>query len=235
LLKRRDALRSKLEGRPQQVKLDDLPGFSKPAMSRYRVATPNLLKCFSAFNKNKPYAAQVKPFNFMFAYQANAQDGADVKAVGPAYPDRAEATRHVFNRLTGGPIQAMELKSYDEALAQFHLHPEAKFLNADFTDAGITGRRHVLVTHVEHIGKEANRWDEQLHLGADPSARTSYGVAPDDLVRCKGRITASAGRHRVRSLARAAGIDAGQASRILRASARQRLTCWPGSTRRAVS
>ena len=33
-------------------------------------------------------------------------------------------------------------------------------------------------TTVEHIGKEANRWEEQLYLGLDLEAQTEYGTTP---------------------------------------------------------
>ncbi len=53
------------------------------------------------------------------------------------------------------------MKTYEGALAQYYLHPEAKFQNGDYLDSGVTRRRHIFATVVEHIGKEANRWEEQ--------------------------------------------------------------------------
>ena len=54
-------------------------------------------------------------------------------------------------------IPIRHLKSYSQALAQYHLHPEDKFQNGDFTDRGITRRRHVQVSGIEFIGKESNK------------------------------------------------------------------------------
>jgi hypothetical protein len=62
-------------------------------------------------------------------------------------------------------------------LAQYHLRPEAKFLNGDFFDRGQTERRHVIAVQILHIGKEANKWEEQHFLGADEDAEIEYGVA----------------------------------------------------------
>jgi hypothetical protein len=72
---------------------------------------------------------------------------------------------------------------YSEALAQYHLRPEAKFLNGDFFDRGRTERRHVVAVQILHIGKEANRWEEQYFLGPDDEAEIEYGVGQtaDDL------------------------------------------------------
>jgi hypothetical protein len=60
------------------------------------------------------------------------------------------------------------------------LYPEAKFHNGDYLDRGITHRRHIVATAVEHIGKEANRWEEQFYVGLDHEAQTDYGLAPED-------------------------------------------------------
>jgi hypothetical protein len=47
---------------------------------------------------------------------------------------------------------------YDtEALVQYHLRPEAKFLNGDFRHRGRTERRHIVASQIIHIGKEAQQ------------------------------------------------------------------------------
>jgi hypothetical protein len=48
------------------------------------------------------------------------------------------------DRETGSPISASELKTHTEALAQYHLRPESKFLDGDFRDRRRTKRRHVM-------------------------------------------------------------------------------------------
>jgi hypothetical protein len=57
------------------------------------------------------------------------------------------------------------LKTYAQALAQYHLRPEAKFENGDYFDSGPTRCRHLQATQINYIGKEANRWEEQFFLG----------------------------------------------------------------------
>jgi hypothetical protein len=47
---------------------------------------------------------------------------------------RREAAKAAFDRETARPIPASELKTYAEALTQYHLRPEAKFLNGGFCD-----------------------------------------------------------------------------------------------------
>ena len=70
--------------------------------------------------------------------------------------------------------------TYAEALAQYHLRPEAKFLNGDFCDRGRTERRPVFATQIIHIGKEANKWEERYLLGEDEEAEIEYGAAEND-------------------------------------------------------
>ncbi len=166
---------------PEQVKLDGLPGLRTPAVSRYAATTPHLLRWFKKYNAEKPYREQVKPFGFLLALQSHFV-ASGKKALRPASPydkDLEKAAEVCFDRDTGKPIPRDYLKSYQEALAQYHLHPEAKFRGGDYTDRGVTSKRHIVATAVEHIGKEANRWEEQFHLGLDLEAQTKYGTAPE--------------------------------------------------------
>ena len=64
-------------------------------------------------------------------------------------------------------------------MAQYHLHPETKFLNGDYLDSGITKRRHIRVKSIQHIGKEANKWEEQFFTGFDPDAQIEYGICAE--------------------------------------------------------
>jgi transcriptional regulator with XRE-family HTH domain len=108
-----------------------------------------------------------------------------------------------------------QLKSYHAVLAQFYLHPEGKFHYGDFTDRGFTRRRHVRAMVTEYIGKEANRWEEQFHLGLDLEAQTEYGLSPEG----RGRLIESAKqisyRYGQRKLAAEAGMSLSELSAVL--------------------
>ncbi len=233
-----------VEGHPQQVKLDDLPGFDKPAVTRYAATTPDLLHWFKSYNKVKPYREQVRPFGFLYAFQPQAirepngltegpeqplaglggrrgrarrRTGTDLpRPVAPYDPDPAIAAEHAFDRLVGRPVGANRLKTYRHGLARYHLQPEAKFWGGNYTDSGVTTRRHVVATSTEHIGKEANRWEEQLYLGEDPEAQIVYGPAPDEPAALRDRVLRACQPFRVRELAEAAGLSVGEASSVLR-------------------
>lgn len=197
-------------GHPAQVRLDDLPGFGKPAVSRYAATTPELLRWFKTYNRNKEYRRQVRPFGFMVAFPARHRalgaksavfddDGAKTRrnkrdepdsprVVAPFDPDPAIAASQAFDRETGIPVARERLQIYREAVAQYHLHPEAKFGTGDYTDSGFTTRRHITVKGIEHVGKEANRWEEQFYLGKNPEAQIVYGTAPEDDQRLRGSV-----------------------------------------------
>ncbi|MDP9440315.1 MAG: helix-turn-helix transcriptional regulator, partial [Actinomycetota bacterium] len=203
---------------PEQVRLDDLPGFQGPAVSRYAATTPNLLRWFGGYNRGKPYRDQVKPFNFLLSYQTRfgTPGGKALPKPVSAYDkDLAKAAAGCFNRQTGEAVPQEFLKTYQEALAQYHLHPEAKFHNGDYVDSGPTSRRHVLATAPEHIGKEANRWEEQYHLGLDAAAQTEYGLSLQGRDRSLEVLIQAGNRFGQRNLAEAAGVSLSEVSAVL--------------------
>ncbi len=185
---------------PEQVRLDFHPNMKCPAVSRYAVTTPALRKMFDEFNRGKSYAESVKPFNFLLALQANSLAWSPdlppfpgksrrkmsvtlvQRPIAPYSRNPQDASKNCFDRVTGLPIGPECLKTYRETLAQYHLRPEMKFRNGDYHDRGFTRRRHVDVTGIRHIGKEANRLEEQYFMGMQPDAQIDYGLgtAGDD-------------------------------------------------------
>ena len=167
-------------------------------MSRYAATTPDILNWFKTYNADRPYALQVKPFNFLSAFQetscsdlsfigeiepaakARRRKGAKqtLRPIAPYNRNPVEAAKACFDRETGQPISADRLKTYTQALSSYHVRPESKFENGDFYDRGPTRRRHVRAIRVEYIGKELNRWEEQYYLGVDEGADIAYGSNP---------------------------------------------------------
>ena len=75
-------------------------------------------------------------------------------------------------------------------------------------------RRHITVDYVEHIGKEANRWEEQFHLGEDPHAQIVYGQSGRQQRRRATQIRDAIRRRGVRRVARESGLSVGLVSGI---------------------
>ncbi len=207
--------------------LQKLPGLNRPAVSRYLAANPNLLSWFKRYNRGKSYREQVKPFNFLLAFQGvpfhQTEEGRYGRIVEPgearrrkqapldqprvASPydtDLERAAENCFDRNTGKTISPKHLKTYRQVLAQYHMHPEDKFLNADYLDRGETGRRHILVGEVEYIGKEANRWEERWHLGDDPEYQIIYGTSPEQFQELVNEVLERCSKLGVRKVVRAA-------------------------------
>jgi hypothetical protein len=161
-----------------QPDFNKLQNFNMPSVSRYGATTPALEKWFEGYNENKPYSDRVRPFNFLLAMQAKP-GLKSLKPVAPYNKNPAKALAQGFDRATGQSIKKHQLKTNLEGLAQYHLHPETKFLNGDFLDKGRTQRRHIVVKSVQHIGKEANKWEEQFFTGLDPDAQIEYGICPE--------------------------------------------------------
>lgn len=69
---------------------------------------------------------------------------------------------------------------------------------------------------IDRIGKEANRWEEQLYLGNDPEAQITYGTGVDDHDRLLEHLREAADRFGRRTLAKAAGVSVREVGAILR-------------------
>lgn len=159
---------------PDQVDLSGLAGFGEVARSRYAATTPALLAWFAAYNEDRPYAQQVKPFNFMLSLQvrsgldAAAADPACLRGSGqtprpiaPFTRDPVEAAQMAFDRITGAPVSPDALRSVARSLVRYHLHLEEKFEG----DAGVLARRRVRAVGLRYIGKEAHDIEARQVLG----------------------------------------------------------------------
>ena len=179
---------------------------SAQAVSRYAATAPELLSWFKGHNANRSYRDQVKPFGFLLSLSAKrtlesreeiaprARKGrprkvSPAKPVAPFTKEGAVIAASAFDRLTGKPIACNELQSYRDALAQYHLHPESKFLGGDFVYRGTTHRRHIIASAIRYIGKEANEIDRQQVLGADRELHPEYGLSGDSLAQIRADLS----------------------------------------------
>lgn len=204
--------------KPDMVRLDYHPAMNAQAVSRYSATAPELLGWFKHHNANRLYRDQVKPFGFLLSLSTKRNFVTDeviapqarkgrprkvspMKPIAPFSKDRATIAATAFDRITGKMIPASDLQTYREAIAQYHLHPESKFLNGDYVDRGTTNRRHIRATAIRYIGKEANEIDRQQVLGADSELDPEYGlsahsvaqigVALNELVQLVGKADAA--------------------------------------------
>jgi hypothetical protein len=219
-------LEAALSGRGLKTEFHKLPNFKRPAISRYSASTPRLLNWFEKFNLGRFYRDRVKPFNFLLAFQprldlhpTKTEKGSRrIGQLGPIAPyDRnsEKALLRCFDRNSGERLQISQLRTYQELLNQYHLHPEGKFQNGDYSDFGFTERRHIVAVGIEHIGKEANRLEEQWFLGVEDDSQISYGFTDNNLASFRENLIKACQHYGLNSLAMASAVSARHVSRLL--------------------
>jgi hypothetical protein len=207
-----------------------------PAASRYGATTPNLVSWFDKHNEGRSYSEQVRPSNFMLAYQISpvaihdcpeflaSIAGSDSarpipiklpKPVAPFDRNPARAADACFDRDTGIPVPIKVLKTYKYSVAQYHLRPEHKFSNGNYAECGPTKRRHVQPIAVRHLGKESTRWEEKFYVGNEGGAEIDYGSGPQDSKEFLDRLRAEIVTVGQRELSRRTGISRRTISRLL--------------------
>ena len=137
------------------------------------------------------------------------------RPVAPFDRDPAKAAAKCFDRDTGIAVPVGALKTYKDALAQYHLRPEHKFQNGNYTDRGITRRRHVKPSIIRNIGKESNRWQEKFFLGSEQDAEIDYGRKPEESKAFLEELRAKVMRVDQRQIARLSRISRRTISRFL--------------------
>lgn len=169
-------VKAALDGHPNQVSLDYHPALKCPALIRYSATSPALRNWMKCFNAGKSYTDQVKPFGFMLApscrppqFDANTapivepgtrgrpRKNRKAKPISSFSRDPLQAAANAFDRETGESVSVQAMRTYADTLRFYHLSPEDKFENSGPWDQGSTRRRHVKVTGVILIGKEANK------------------------------------------------------------------------------
>lgn len=223
-----------LSGNPDRVDLSYHSALNQPAISRYAATTPKLLRWFAQFNETRPFEEQVKPFGFLYSLQAQSfpdepeqilvagtgkaqkRSRREIKPIAPYDQDLKKAVARCMDRETGLAAPAGSLKSYKEALASYHLHPETKFLNGDFLDRGVTQRRHVHASAVRNIGKEANELEAQFYLGFDEEEQIDYGTGPRSAKALLDELRAAIAAVGQRRLSRESGVSRRTIERVVK-------------------
>jgi hypothetical protein len=160
-----------------------------------------------ALNKSKPYADQIKPFNFLLSAQVaplgfpEGVDPAHFHLIAPyeSDPRKWHKLRWV-DRYSGKPYRittsdeaalyggnVVRVKTYREVLAEYRTHPEAKSLGPDGAvcgrqTVGLLQRRLVARGTLTYVGKESNKLEEvEAGLIHDPEeVYTEYADPRED-------------------------------------------------------
>jgi hypothetical protein len=158
----------------------------RPALGRITASSPEMLRPFTAYNRGKPYAQRVKPYNFLlttFVRRMGHPDGVaptHFHLVAPFEADPRKWTKLSWMNLyddKGSPYRITsersdyvvrglaQVKTYRDVLDEYRGHPESKSLAPDGTlcrgsTVGLLRRRPVTALCLKHVGKESNRLEE---------------------------------------------------------------------------
>jgi hypothetical protein len=147
-----------------------------PAIGRTTVSSPFLMKSFARLNAGKPYASQIKPFNFLLTAQVlpfghpNGVDSEKFHLVTPYDSNPRKWLKKEWidqhskkpYRITTeghcGSRQKARVKTYGDVITEYEFHPEAKCADAfgnicDYQTIGLLQRRHVKIDLIKCIAR----------------------------------------------------------------------------------
>ena len=179
-----------LGDRPREVDYAFRREMLRPAHSRYGSTRPAVLNWFKRYNEGRPYAEQVKPFNFLLTFFTRRQEDIasedpthefdpkldEIRPVAPYEKDTEKALRRIFDRNSENmdPVPAKWLRTVADVLRDYHRQPEYKFLGGGWNEEGILRRRHVFADTIEDIGKESDGWEEDEARTEDQDTVLTY-------------------------------------------------------------
>jgi hypothetical protein len=167
-----------------------------PAIGRTTVSSPYLMKSFEILNTGKPYAEQIKPFNFLLTAHVipfGHPDGVDPEKFHLITPYDSDPRRWLekewidqhskkrFRITTQGHCGTREtarVKTYGDVVTEYEFHPESKCADGsgnpcERQTTGLLQRRHIKVDLIKCIGKESNSLEE-VDEGLVHSERNVY-------------------------------------------------------------
>ena len=154
-----------------------------PALGRVSVTKPHVYRAFRTYNDGKPYADQVKPFNFMLAAHLSQfglpreADPTAFQLIAPFEDDRSkwgsirwinrDSPTELYEARTKGPPEpgVPRISAFHDVLSEYRVHPEAKSLAPDggrsaWHSQGVLRRRPIVADRVIYIGKESNEFED---------------------------------------------------------------------------
>lgn len=172
-----------------------------PAVGRVTVSSPAVIRPLTKFNEGKPYADQIKPFNFLLTCHVmpfGHPPGIDPEhfhLISPYQPDPRQWTKMEWiDQYSGkfflisttgahGTRFGVRVKTYGDVLQEYEFHAESKCAGADGKTCskqtiGLLHRRHVRVEQIKYIGKESNSL-EDIESGLIHTEQNVYTEYPD--------------------------------------------------------
>ncbi len=211
----------------------DIPSwFDLPAMMRFTVTTPEVLRVLQARQRSLPYRDRTKPFNFVLSpiidrLTGGYPIGADPNRftlVTPFTSDTSTWAEVPYVNVHDGktyklacfakrmPYEA-EAKSYGDVVSRYRFHPEAKSSAPGGNPCtsrthGILQRTPVTADCFRYIGKETDtRWEQGEDFNMLDSKILEYRANETERLTTDVLLQRELRRVSIRALARAAGVS----------------------------
>jgi hypothetical protein len=180
------------------LKADALPFANSPAIGRTTVSSPFLMKSLESFNAGKPYAEQIKPFNFLLTshvipfghppdtnpekfhliapYNSDSRKWLEMEWID----QHSSKSYGITTKGECGTRHVARVKTYAEVVEEYETHPESKCADSEGKPCerqtvGLLQRRHLKVEQIKCIGKESN----SLESVEDGTAHSEVDVYTD--------------------------------------------------------
>ena len=209
---------------------DDPSWFELPAMMRFVITTPQVLKVLQAREADRPYRDRVKPFNFIMSPML-ARGGHPVGAgrhpvmlIAPSTDDASRWYDAPFVNIHDGksyrlappstrlPSEAQP-HTYRDIVSRYRRHPEAKSLAPDGTacradTVGLLQRTPVTADECRRIGKETDRrWEQGEDISLIMPTLVEYRPEETQRLAPDPRLARELRRTSIRAIARASGVS----------------------------
>jgi hypothetical protein len=130
------------------------------AIARLTISTSQILDRFRRLNEGREWREQIKPFGFFHVgFQVIVDRKKPVKPLSPYSTDPQTIVHEPFIDYETGEVKRglRFFKPLSKTILQYIDHPESKYEG----DNGQLRRRHIEVTDIIHIGKEANNIEKE--------------------------------------------------------------------------
>lgn len=222
--------------------------FNLPAMMRFAITTPEVLKVLQTRQGGLPYRDRVKPFNFIQSPILDPLDGHPVDAdpdhfalIAPFSSDQSRWVGRAYLNVHDGklyrlaqpgtrlPSEALPQR-YESVVSRYRLHPEAKSLAPDGNACtkqtrGLLRRTPVTAGAFHFIGKETDRrWERGEDISLLDSRAVEYTPNETGRLLVDVELQRDARQVSIRKLAKAAAVSDRTVKAVRRGERLQRST-----------
>jgi hypothetical protein len=206
--------------------------FDLPAMMRFTMTTPQVLKVLQSRQRELPYRDRTKPFNFILSPMIDRLTGGHpigtdpqrFTLIGSFSSNASEWRREAYTNVHDGKVYRLaepekrmpyeaEPQTYGDVVSRYRWHPEFKSQAPDGNNCttqtrGLLRRTPVTADGFRYIGKETDRrWEQGEHFSVLDPATFEYRPKETERLVTDPVLQRSIRQVSIRALAKAAGVS----------------------------